>query len=383
MTRNVSLALLIAAFPAVAGDPGHVYFQRLAEPSLDRFTNSPDSAGKTWLRDHFFRMAVFSPYFDPRTKWYPQALFYRNLYGVPTDSRVYAQHPDWVLHDSGRRPLYIPWGCKNGVCPQYAGDIANPAFREWWIGEARATLARGYFGIWIDDVNMEFRVSDGNSVQATPIDTFSGRPMSAEAWRGHVADFVEQIRSAFPKVEIVHNSLWFAGPDGVRDKDPAIRRQIAAADNLNIERGIASDQGLKGGNDIWSLNALFAYIDRVHEAGRGVTLEEYSPDRAGLAYSLAGYFLISSGNDRIGDATTNPANWWNGFDIDLGAPSGPRSYHAGVFQRAFTGGMVLLGEPGLSPRKVSLPGAFVNPDGQPVTTVEVHAREGVILRKAR
>jgi len=383
--RIVPFALLLAVLPALAlaGDPGHVYYQRLAEPSLDRWTNAPDSAGKAWFRDHFFRMGVFSTYFDSRTKWYQHALFYKNLYGVPTDSHVYAEHSDWVLRDSGGHSLYIPWGCKNGTCPQYAGDIANAAFRDWWIREARETLARGYFGIWVDDVNMELRVSDGNSKQAAPIDSSTRRPMTAEAWRGHVADFLEQIRNAFPKAEIVHNSIWFAGPEGVRDKDPAIRRQIAAADNLNIERGIASDQGLTGGSDMWSLNALFAYIDRVHEIGRGVTLEEYSPDRAGLAYSLAGYFLISSGNDRIGDGSANPGNWWSGFDVDLGAPAGPRSYHAGVFQRVFADGMVLLGEPGLSPRKVNLPAAFVTLDGQPVNAVELHAREGVILRKTR
>ncbi len=378
-----ALLLLTAVLPVRAGEPGRVYYQRLAAPDLDRWTNAPDSAGKVWFRDHFFRMGVFSPYFDSRTAWYPDALFYKNLYGVPADSRVYAEHPDWTLRDQRGHPLYIPWGCNAGTCPQYAGDIANSAFRAWWIGEARSTLSRGYLGLWIDDVNTEFRVSDGAGKQVSPVDSTTGQPMTGTAWRGYVATFVEQIRNAFPKAEIVHNSIWFAGPEGVRDTDPSIRRQIAAADNLNIERGIASDQGLTGGTGIWSIHALFDYIDRVHAAGRSVTLEEYTPDHAGLEYSLAGYFLISSGNDRIGDAGTNPANWWTGFDVDLGTPLGPRSYHAGVYERTFSRGMVLLGEPGLSPRKVALPKTFRTLNGEMVNSVEIGARQGLILLKTQ
>jgi hypothetical protein len=120
-------------------------------------------------------------------------------------------------------------------------------------------------------------------------------------------------------------------------------------------------------------------VDRVHAAGHGVTLEEYTVDRPGLEYSLAGYFLISTGRDRIGDAATNPGNWWKGFDVDLGEAAGPRTWHDGVFQRTFSGGMVLLGEPGLSPRKISLPHTFSTLDGEKVNSVDIRAREGIIL----
>jgi hypothetical protein len=378
----LSLAALSARAAPPAAEPGHVYYQRLAAPDLDRWTNSPDKQAQRWFRDHFFRMGVFTPYFDSKTSWYPNALFYRNLYGLPPDSHAYGQHPDWALRDSRGHPLYIPWNCNGSTCPQYAGDIANPAFRQFWIDEARATLSHGYLGLWIDDVNTEFRVSDGAGKQVAPMDRASGQPMTWAAWRGYVAAFAEQIRAAFPKAEIVHNSIWFAGPEGTRDADAAIHRQIAAADNLNIERGIATDKGLTGGSGIWSVHALFDYIDRVHAAGRGVTLEEYNVDRRGLEYSLAGYFLISSGRDRIGDGGTNPGNWWSGFDVELGSPAGPRTWHDGIFQRTFSGGIVLLGEPGISPRKVSLPHAFSTLGKEKVTSVEIEARQGIILLNA-
>ena len=112
---------------------------------------------------------------------------------------------------------------------------------------------------------MNFSVSDGNGNAVAPIDDSTGQPMIWAAWRYYVAQFVMQIRQAFPTKEIVHNSVWFAGPSGVRDGDAAIKLQIAAADVINLERGIGSDAGLTGGTGDFSLSALFGFIDRVHQ----------------------------------------------------------------------------------------------------------------------
>jgi len=376
-----AVAIAFLAMPAVrGGDPGRVQYQRLANPELDPYTNSPTPVQQQWFRTHFARMAVFTPYFDAKTSWFPTSLVYVNLYGIPKESPVLRDHPEWALRDRKGNRLYIPWGCAKGTCPQYAGDIASAAFRAWWMDQAASTLARGYLGFWIDDVNMEFRVSDGNGKQVPPLDSTTGQPMSWEAWRNHVAGFVEQIRKAFPNAEIVHNSIWFAGPAGVRDADPSIQRQTRACDNVNLERGIGSDPNLTGGTGEWSVHALFAYVDRVHALGRGVTLEDYAVDRPTQQYALAGYFLISSGNDRMGDSTTNPANWWAGYDVDLGTPLGGRTYENGIFERKFTCGMVLLGEPGASRRTVNLGAALANMEGHLVRSVELSGRQGIVLR---
>jgi Hypothetical glycosyl hydrolase family 15 len=374
--------VLFAAFvaPVQGGDAGRVFFQKLAAPALDRWTNAPSTALQRWFQNHFARMAVFSPYFDGRTSWYRNGLVYVNLYGIPTDSAVVRAHPEWILHDVREQRLYIPWNCSKGVCPQYAGDIASPAFRSWWIGQTQSAISRGtYRGLWIDDVNMEFRVSDGSGRQVPPLDSSARRPMTGEEWRNHVAEFLEQIRRAFPASEIVHNAIWFAGPDSVRDRDDAIRRQIKAADNINIERGIASDPGLTGGTDKWSVFALLGYIDRVHAAGRSVTLEEYFLNGAAREYALAGYFLISSGNDRFDDSSADPSNWWNGYDVKLGTPLGPRTYADGVFRRSFTHGLVLLAEPMLQPQKIPLYGHFTTLDGIPLRSVMLTGGQGIIL----
>src|SRR5688500_10113042 len=102
----------------------------------------------------------------------------------------------FVLRDEGGRRLYIPWGCSGGRCPQWAGDIGDPAFRAAWIAEAREQLAAGYAGLYVDDVNMLPQVSDGRGRLVAPIDPRTGEPMRLEDWRRYMASFMEEVREA-------------------------------------------------------------------------------------------------------------------------------------------------------------------------------------------
>jgi hypothetical protein len=259
--------------------------------------------------------------------------------------------------------------------------VANPAFRAWWISQMGTVLSQGnYKGLYIDDVNMNFSVSDGAGNQVAPIDDSTGAPMTWSAWRYYIAQFVMQIRQAFPAKEIVHNSVWYAGPATVRDLDPAIQLQISAADIINLERGIGSDAGLTGGTGAFSLNALFAFIDRVHQSGHAGVLEQFKvTDVPTQQYSLAGYLLISSGKDYYSDTATTPDNWWSGFDINLGVPLGPRTYTNGIYRRNFANGIVLLNDPNNATQTVALPGSFQTQDGATVTQVTLGAKQGMIL----
>jgi hypothetical protein len=215
--------------------------------------------------------------------------------------------------------------------------------------------------------------------QIPPIDSTTGQLMTWDAWRKYIAQFTTQIRQSLPNTELVENTIWFAGPQGVRDADPSIQQQIKTATNLNLERGIASDSGLTGGTGVWSVYEFFNYIDRVHAAGPGVTLEEYNVDPVAQQYGLASYFMVSNGNDRIGDMTITPDKWWAGYSVELGAPLGPRTYANGVFQRNFSNGIVLLGEPGLATQTINLPGTYSTIDGASVSSVTLSSRQGIIL----
>jgi hypothetical protein len=123
-----------------------------------------------------------------------------------------------VSHDQ-RHPLYIPFGCSNGSCPQCAADISNPAFRAHWIAYAQDQLPHGYRGLFIYDVSLELRVGNGQEQPVAPIDPATHRAMTDRAWRNYMARFMEEIRRVPPHAEIAHNAIWFAGSP-TRTGDP-------------------------------------------------------------------------------------------------------------------------------------------------------------------
>ena len=139
----IAMAVLIcwSAAPAQAGDVGKVRFVKEAKASFDAFTDNPSAGQAAWMREHFWRQKTYAPYFDARTSWYPNAWTYKDLYAMyADDDTITPKHPEWILRDGAGRKLYIPYGCSGGSCPQYAGDVGNPAFRKQWIAAALDTL---------------------------------------------------------------------------------------------------------------------------------------------------------------------------------------------------------------------------------------------------
>jgi Hypothetical glycosyl hydrolase family 15 len=365
------------ASPASADTAGTVHFVRVAESAFDQFTSNPTSATQEWLSAHMWRMVVWSPYFDYKTSWYANGWVYDDSYAIYRGSALASAHPEWILKDAAGNPLYIPSGCSEGTCPQYAGDIGNPAFRQAWIAELKAEVAHGYRGVFIDDVNMDMQVSNGNEEHVTPIDPSTGRPMTSEAWRGYMAHFMQEVRDQLPNIEIVHNVIWFADEHaGTANAD--IRSETESANYIFLERG-ANDAGLTGGEGQWSLHALLSYVDQVHALGRGVIMDGTSSEPQGLSYNLASYFLVSDGNDAVSGGDQTPTNWWSGWSVNLGEASGPRYTWGHLLRRDFSDGMVLVNQPGEPTETVSLPTPMQNAEGATVTSVTLAPASGVIL----
>ena len=249
-----SAATGFAAAGARADSAGVVHFMRMADSSFDQYTLNPSSPTREWITTHMWRMGVYSPYFDSRTSWYRNGWVYDDTYAIYRGGEVAREHPEWVLRDASGNALYIPFDCSGGACPQYAGDISNAAFRHYWLEHAAAEFARGYRGVFVDDVNMNMQVGDGHGQPVAPIDSTTGQPMTATQWRAYMASFMQQLRQALPSAEIVHNLIWFA--DGHAGASVAnIRSELSSADFINLERGV-NDAGLTGGNGPWSVNAL-------------------------------------------------------------------------------------------------------------------------------
>lgn len=351
----------------------------LANSNWDAFTGSTDAAMHASIRASLMRIGTYSPYFDAKLKWFPEALVYFDSYAIYLSGTVATAHPEWVLKDSAGNMLYIPFACADGKCPQYAGDVSNHAFRAYQIDSIKTYLAAngatpaGYQGVWLDDVNLPMRVSDGSGNPVVPIDVQTGKPMLATAWSRYFAEYVELIRAELPPtVEILHNSIWYAGN---MPNDPSVRRQIAAADYIYFERGFG-DSGIIGGTGPFSLAALMDFMDYVHNVGPSVVIGDYAV--ANQLYSVACAWLVNRGTDAIQFSDETPANWNASlYDVELGPAVNVRhKVAAGVWQRDFRNGFVLVAEPLSTPQTIFLPDGVTDTNGTPVQTVTLPAMSG-------
>jgi hypothetical protein len=316
----------------VAALPGQVNFFRDASASFDAFTVNPTEEQQAWMRDHYHRMRVYSPYFDTRTSWFPDGIVYQDAYA----QYVNAGLTPWVLRDAAGSPLYIPYGAKPYA--QYAGDITNPAFRADWIAKARTKLAQGYRGLFVDDVNYYRRLVRADGTIPTSSPCHAGTLTDA-LWRVSMALFMAEIRQALPDTEITHNVIWQV------PETPEVAFGLQQCDYVEKELGV-NDAGITGGTGRFSLRALLDWVDRRHAAGVGVIWDSLAKTDDERQYGLACYLLTSNGNDMLGTRLGGtPADWWTGYDIDLGRPLGPRE----GLTRDFEHGGVVVKEPGVTP----------------------------------
>jgi hypothetical protein len=388
LSQKISLMLLVSLWAQIASaqnlpvaPAGDIQFYPVADRQFDTYTDAPSPAERQWMRDHYTRLQGWSPYFDLRLAWFPDAWFYRNAYGLSPTGNIVADNPSWVLKDGNGENLYIPFACSGGACPQFAGDFGNPDFRSWWIAEAQNNYQAGYRGIWIDDVNMTWRVSDGNGDHVTPIDPRTGSEMTLTDWRRYLVEFMEQVRAALPDAEIVHNVIWFATDRTFTNQ--YLARQVDAANILNLERG-AADLGLVFGAGNFGFETFLSFIDFVHGRNRSVALLDETDSASLREFAHAGWFLVSNGGDLL--ATENqgwsaPDRWWKGYDLKLGNSVGGRYKWNGLLRRDFVCGSVFLNQPGAPTVTVSLSDTFYELSGVPRTTLTLGPRAAVALMR--
>ena len=361
---------------------GRLNLYVMAKTPFDAWTS--EGADWSWFEDHYASMVVWEPYWDSRLPDYSRVTVYRNAYAIKIhpdrDARV-REHPEWILRDAAGDPVYIPYRC-DGTCPQYAADVGNQEYRDHWLADIEALADKGYRGLYIDDVNLAWRFSDGNGDPVTPVDPRTGRALTLTDWQRDLTEFLEQVRAALPDFEIWHNSIWYA--DAPAFDSPLIDRQIRAADVIQLERGM-NDPGLTQGSGRFGMETFLRYADRVHSLGTSVAmLDEHAVDEKGQWYNIAGALLVNDGTDLV---TTEdweriaPTGLFRGFLTDLGDAVGPREVVDGVITREFTDGLVVLNQPRSDATVVELAEPWMNDDGTLVTSVELAPSEAVLLRR--
>ena len=332
------------------------------------------------MRSSYSRMRGYPPFFDRALGWSPSSDFYIDLYAMyDLNYGSIPDHPEWVLRDRDGRKLFVPNACDGERCAAYAADVGSPTWRADWIARARREMDKGYAGIFIDNVSMDLMVGDGSGDLVKPVDPRTGKPMTDDDWRRYVAEFTEEIRTAFPTATITHNSgQWWAD-----ERDPFYRREVAAADRVELERGFA-DTGIGFGGGMFGFETYLKHIDWIHAQDASFIAEPYGLDRTSAQFELASFFLVSEAGDGIASSyRSNPDTWWSGWDTDLGEPEGDRYEFRGALRRDFSGGIALLNQPGADRRTIDLPqGDWTDLDGDRVRSVTLGPREGAVLTAA-
>jgi hypothetical protein len=251
---------------------GQVSFFRSADASFDAWTKAPTVDQQQWMRDHYHRMRVYGTYFDSRVSWFPDALTYRDCYAIYV-APLPLPHAEWLLRDGLGYPLYIPFGPK--PYKQYAADITNPLYRADWIAQAKAKVALGYRGVFVDDVNYLRRVATASGDETVTPNGYIGT-VSARAWSQYMALFMAEIRHALPDVEIIHNSVWYV------PETPEVTFGYAQADWIEIERGV-NDTGLTGGTGKYAMRTCSGRVRAARRGtgGPGMTRSSGSPRAIG------------------------------------------------------------------------------------------------------
>ncbi len=395
-------ACVVLSAPTVASGED-VKLLRNATSSFDPFITDPPESVQNWIRSRYDQMRGYAPYFDHNAlEWSPPPTeFYKDAYAIYSEERgdglpdrtVLRQRPNWVLRDEQGRPLYIPYDCAGGTCPQYAADFGNPEWRAYWIDQARENFGysathdpagQGYKGIFVDDVNLELRASNGSGETVRPIDPRTGGPMTDQNWQLYMVEFVEEIRAAFPDVQITHNPLWW-----LPHSDPEVKRQVAAADVIELERGF-NDAGLTSDGGTYGYSTFLRHVDWIHAQGRSVVLEPYISSTAAAAYEVASHLLSRSRNDTIAASyradppqVGGSQGFWKGWKTDPGRARGKRRLHRGLWQRRFSNAIAVTNPPDTRPRRIRFPRPRFNLAGKRAKRFRVAPMSGDVFFKRR
>ena len=241
--------------------------------------------------------------------------------------------------------------------------------------ERRNECTAGYKGMWIDDVNLPVRCTDGTTDASGNYVTVLPQGWTADTWASNMANFMRLIRVSLPQTAILmHNAIWTAGGAAL---SAIVKAQIAACDFFYLERGI-SDPGLTGGTGPYSLTNWFSFIDKLHAEDTPVAMGEKSI--ATMEYSIAGLLMIALDGDMIGFWDQPLAAPWPALlGLDLGDAKGLRIHSGGLWSRQFTRGAVYLNEPGTVTTTITLPQPAWDISGREIAAITLGPGQGKVV----
>ncbi|MHC1781806.1 MAG: putative glycoside hydrolase [Anaerolineaceae bacterium] len=263
--------------------------------------------------------------------------------------REYPDNPpdEWFYKYDGQRVLFCEWGW-------YLMDLANPAWREYWVGEVLRQLRTNKAdGIFVDGLFPPNHYGSGNFKPKLPVVD----PVFEKDWSSQIEDFIVFGQSGdLAEFHFIPNvGYWLTGRDST---------DYSGADGVFVEgfgRWTSGDY-FSIQEDDWQLQ-----MDRILgmiNQDKIVMLQQYVDAENWQDHLfLAGNYLLIKGNQTYLNLefSTEP-EWFPVYEIPIGRPVGgvPSSISTlwrsdwEIYARAYTNGLVLV-NPSDVAREVRLP----------------------------
>ncbi len=253
-------------------------------------------------------------------------------YKVGDFCEIERKHPDWFLRDANGSMI-------SRIDPdddtRYVRmDPGNPEWRAFFLERAQSLESLGWDGVFLDGVEASRAkfARRGAMPAKYPDDLQYQAAMQGFLEYLSVNYFRPKHRLLFANIsEMGDNAIWF--------------RYLASLDGA-MQESFAVDW-LDGYLSVTDWEAMAALIDKTQQLDKHVILvaQGKQADTRRELFAFASYLLVNSGRASFRYASSNAYSslWlYPSYDIDLGAPLGPRYRVSNGWRRDFENGSVTI-----------------------------------------
>jgi hypothetical protein len=292
----------------------------------------------------------------------------RNLKpGGKTDRMMREWHEaddgDWFYRDEqGRRvKVYL-----NKTDRRYGLDIGKPEVREFLAAKARDIAARGYDGVFLDNVGVRYPYGYGvrKWVSAVP------NGLTERKWWDDSILMLRAIKQAVGDKIVFFNQ--------VRGYNPDVSFEFIAETDGAMDETWLSDGNFKAQQ--WREDVTL--INRINQLDKyTLPIAQGTSEQAAMTL-FASYLLAKDGDHAYfsyGPYNFTQWKWFTFYDVDLGQPVEDLCTSDGnVYQRRYERGIVLVNISN-EPQAFTLPVQYQTETGQKVTSITLSERSGKLL----
>jgi hypothetical protein len=241
---------------------------------------------------------------------------------------ISAKHPDWFMLDTSGKRISNEDG-------YFMMDPGNAGWRAFWLSRARTMQEQfGWKGVFLD--NVEASLGKRSKENAMPV-----KYKTDASYQAAIQGFLKYLYTGYfkPKnrpmvaniISIRSFSAWFS--------------YLQYLDGA-MDEGWGVDWS-SGYYDVDEWQSHLAMAEKTQNLGKyGIFVSQGSQgDTARQAFAYASYLLIAKGNAAFRYANYrdyNEAWMYANYNLNLGAPLGPRFKSGAVWKRNFTNGTVTV-----------------------------------------